>query len=196
MTGRLIQASLCGGVAWFAYQLANQVASSGHALEEAPAPAIALLALTLTVAAYVAMRRQAGLQQRTPAPSAHCRAAEIEMAGLVGAIEESSDAIVIIRADGTIQCVNPAYTRMTGYSAGEVVGHHPCRAQPGLGPAFHDRVRDTVQAGKVWRGEVANRRKNGSLYVEEMSVAPVRDARGVIRKYIAIRRDMTAQIGG
>jgi PAS domain S-box-containing protein len=54
-------------------------------------------------------------------------------------------------------------------------------------------VRETVRAGKVWRGEVANRRKDGSSYVEDITVAPVRDAGGAIQRYIAIRRDMTAR---
>ena len=54
-------------------------------------------------------------------------------------------------------------------------------------------VRETVSAGRVWRGEVPNRRKDGSPYVEDITVTPIRDAAGTLRRYIAIRRDMTAR---
>ena len=67
---------------------------------------------------------------------------------------------------------------MTGYGAGEVIGHNPQRGKPGLGPAFHRQVEEAVGAGKVWRGEVPNRRKDGSCYMENITVAPVRDAGG------------------
>ena len=112
---------------------------------------------------------------------------------MVGAIEEASDAVAITDSEGTIQYVNPAYTRMTGYSAAEVIGHNPRLERSGLGPTFHQQVRETVRTGKVWRGEAANRRKDGCSYVEDITIAPVRDAGGAVRRYIAIRRDMTAR---
>ena len=104
-------------MAWFAYQLANEIASSHSAFQQSPVATIALLALALTVAAYVAMRQQADLVEQTHAQSARDLGAEMEKAGLVSAIEEASDAVVITDSEGTIQYVNPAYTRMTGYSA-------------------------------------------------------------------------------
>ena len=192
-TGMLIKASLGAGVVWFAYQLANGIASARGSLQQSPVGTIAFLALALTVAAYVAMRQQAHLAQQTEAHSARQLGAEIEKAGLVGAIEESSDAVVITDAQGTIEYVNPAYTRMTGYTAAEVVGRNPSREKWGVGPAIHGKVRDTVSAGAVWRGEVPNRRKDGSPYVEDITVAPVLDSGGVVRRYISIRRDTTAR---
>jgi len=192
-TGWLIKASLVGGVVWFAYQLANQLANSQSRLPPSPVATIAFLALALTVAAYVAMRQQADLVRQTHAHSARELGAEVEKAGLVGAIEEASDAVVITDSEGTIQYVNPAFTRMTGYTAEEVIGHNPRRQKTGLGPALHQQVRETVETGNVWRGEAANRRKDGSPYVEDITVAPVRDAGGAIRRYISIRRDVTAR---
>jgi len=186
-TGRLIKAALWGGAIWFAYQLANQIASR-NTFQNSPATTIAFLALSLALAAYVAMRQQAQLAEQT---RAHCLprwGAEMEKA-----VEEASDAIVITDANGTVQYVNPAYTRMTGYSAEEVIGRNPRQEKSGLGPAFHNQVRDSLLAGKVWRGEVANLRKDGTPYVEEISVAPVRDANGTIKRCIAIRRDVTAR---
>jgi PAS domain-containing protein len=99
--------------------------------QQSPAATIAFLALALTVAAYAAMRQQAHLAEANQAQSARDLGAEMEKAGLVGAIEEASDAVVITDGEGTIQYVNPAYTRMTGYSAEEVIGHNPHRQKPG-----------------------------------------------------------------
>lgn len=192
-TGILIKASLAGGVAWFAYQVANGIASSDNTLQRSPVATIAFLALSLTVAAYVAMRQQAHLAAQTEAQSARDLGAEMEKAGLVGAIEEASDAVVITDGAGTIRYINPAYTKMTGYRAEEVIGQDSRLEEWGLGPAFDREVRESVSTGNVWRGEVAARRKDGSPYVEDITVTPVRDARGAIRRYISIRRDMTAR---
>ena len=192
VTGRLIKAALGAGVAWFAYQIANQMASHDR-FQSSAVGTIAFLALALTVAAYVAMRQQADLVCQTRAQSIRELSAEMEKAGLESAIEETSDAVVITDSEGTIQYVNPAYTRMTGYSAEEVIGRNPRLLKNSLGPAVHQQIRETVQEGQVWRGEAANRRKDGSPYVEEITVAPVRDARGGIRRFISIRRDVTAR---
>jgi diguanylate cyclase (GGDEF)-like protein/PAS domain S-box-containing protein len=191
-TGTLIRVSLAGGVAWFGYRLANEIGPFHNALQS-PAATIAILALALTVAAYVAMRLQTDLAAQRHAQSARDLGAQIERAGLVGAIDEASDAVVITDREGTIQYVNPAYTRMTGYSAAEVIGHNPRRGKPDMGAGVHAQVREAVETGKVWRGEATNRRKDGSSYVEEITVAPVRDSSGAVHSYIAIRRDMTAQ---
>jgi diguanylate cyclase (GGDEF)-like protein/PAS domain S-box-containing protein len=192
VTGRLIKASLLGGVAWFAYQLANPIVSH-EAFQQSAVATIAFLALALTVAAYAAMRQQADLAAQSHAQSARNIGAELERAGLVGAIDEASDAVVITDSAGTIQYVNPAYTRMTGYRAEEVIGHNPRLREWDMGSAVHRQVWETVRTGNVWRGEVAARRKDGSPYVEDITVAPVRDADGAIRRYISIQRDMTAR---
>ena len=191
LTGGLIKASLVGGVAWFAYQLANVIQFSHGGAAYSPVATIAFLALALTVAAFVAMRQEADLAEQTQAQCARELGAEMEKAGLVGAIDEASDAVLITDSDGIVEYVNPAYTRMTGYSAGEVIGRDP-RLEPwGLGPATHQRVDETVRAGKIWRGEAANRRKDGTAYVEDITVAPVLGAGGSIRRFISIRRDVT-----
>jgi PAS domain S-box-containing protein len=189
----LIKASLWGAVAWFGYQLANQIADSPNNLQQSPVTTIAFLALAVTVAAYVALRQRDHLAEQTRSQSERDLGAELEKAGLVGAIEEASDAVVIADGEGTIQYVNPAYTRMTGYTAEEVIGQHARRQRPGMSPAFQEQVRETVRNGNIWRGETANRRKDGTPYAEDITVAPVRDAGGAIRRYISIRRDVTAR---
>ncbi|MGO4884674.1 MAG: PAS domain S-box protein [Bryobacteraceae bacterium] len=193
-TSGLIKASLGAGVAWFGYQLANEIAAHQSILNQSPVATIAFLALALSVAAFVAMRQQAELAEQSQVWSEKEVGRAIEKTGLGGAIEEASDAVVIADSDGTIRYVNPAFTRMTGYTAAEVLGDNPVLRN--LSPAaarFHQRVRETVSNGNVWRGEVPNRRKDGSSYVEDITVTPVRDSRGIIRRYIAVRRDVTAR---
>lgn len=193
VTGWLIKVSLYAGVAWFAYQLAMQTYPARHTMRESPVATIAILALSLTVAAYAAIRQQAHLAEQTRARRAQHLGTEAEKAGLLCAVEAACDAVVIADSDGTIQYVNPAFTRMTGYGSGEVIGRNPRLEKPErwMGPALHKQVRDAVHAGKTWRGESANRRKDGSLYDEELTVAAVRDEGGGIRKYVAVRRDIS-----
>src|SRR5580698_3729399 len=123
----LIKVSLVGGMVWFGYQLANQLADPHNRLHESPVATIVFLALALTAAAYVVMRQREHLAARTQSYSA---------------IDDASDAVVITDGEGTIEYVNPAFTRMTGYSAAEVIGINPRRQKPGLGSAFQQQVRE------------------------------------------------------
>ncbi|MGD0363228.1 MAG: PAS domain S-box protein [Bryobacteraceae bacterium] len=118
--------------------------------------------------------------------------ADIEHAGLAAAVEQSADAVVITDRRGQIQYVNPAFAEMTGYSPEEAIGQNPRILKSGLQSAeFYREIWETVAAGRVWNGRVINRRKNGSLYTEEMRITPVRDAHGEIVSYIAIKHDIT-----
>ena len=113
-------------------------------------------------------------------PSASGTHADLERAGLVAAVEQSADAIVICDCGGTIQYVNPAFTAMTGYSCEEAIGQNPRILKSGLQPAgIYKDLWDTVTSGGVWQGELINRRKDGSLYTEEMRIAPVRAGTGI-----------------
>jgi PAS domain S-box-containing protein len=116
----------------------------------------------------------------------------IERAGLVAAVEQAADAIVITGVDGTIRYVNPAFTTLTGYSQAEALGQNPRLLKSGQTPAaVYEELWSTVAAGRVWHGELLNRRKDGSVYREEMQIAPVEGSPGQIVSYIAIKRDVT-----
>ncbi|HUO29581.1 MAG TPA: PAS domain S-box protein [Bryobacteraceae bacterium] len=116
----------------------------------------------------------------------------IERAGLIAAVEQAGDSIVITGADGRIQYVNPAFTAMTGYSSEEAVGQYPRILKSGRHPrAFYEELWNTIRSGRTWRGEVTNRRKDGTFYNEEMRVTPLRNAHGEIVNYMAIKRDVT-----
>src|ERR1022692_113789 len=93
---------------------------------------------------------------------------------------------------GTIQSVNPAFTALTGYTAQEAVGQNPRILKGGNhDEAFYRNLWQTISSGRVWSGELTNRRKDGSLYAEEMTITPLRNAEGVIGRYIAIQQDIT-----
>jgi two-component system sensor histidine kinase/response regulator len=116
----------------------------------------------------------------------------IERAGLVAAVEQAADGIVITDTQGIIQYVNPAFTTLTGYTKEEAAGQNPRILKSGCHPMAHyEDLWNTIRSGRVWHGEVINRRKDGSLYHEEMRINPVRDSLGGIVSYIAIKRDVT-----
>ena len=118
----------------------------------------------------------------------------VDRAGLVAAVEQSADGIVITDTCGEIQYVNGAFTAMTGYTSEEAVWQNPRILNSGLQPAaFYKDLWDTISAGRVWQGELVNRRKDGSFYDEEMRIAPVTDSNGEIAGYIAIKRDVTGR---
>jgi len=111
---------------------------------------------------------------------------------LATAIEQAAETVVITDRDATIQYVNPAFTRTTGYSRDEALGRNPRVLKSGAHDAgFYREMWTTLTAGKLWRGEITNRRKDGTLYLEEATIAPVRDASGRITNYIAIKYDVT-----
>lgn len=110
------------------------------------------------------------------------------------ALEAAANAIMITDASGNIEWINPAYTHLTGYSWEEVYGKNPRILNSGKQKAnvFKD-LWATIRAGKVWRGELVNKRKDGSLYFEEQTVTPLLDESGNIINFIAIKQDVSAR---
>jgi PAS domain S-box-containing protein len=118
----------------------------------------------------------------------------IEQAGLVGAVEQAADGIVLTDASGKILYVNPAFTAITGYTWEEAVGQNPRLLKSGRQTAaFYQELWSVILSGNVWQGEIINRRKDGTFYSEQMRIAPVRDASGETTGYIAIKHDVTEQ---
>ncbi len=109
------------------------------------------------------------------------------------ALEAASEAVVITDREGRIAWVNPAFTRLTGYGAEEALGKTPRILKSGLHPLeFYQALWGTILQGKVWQGEIVNRRKDGTLYTEHMSITPVAEG-GEIRHFIALKRDATQE---
>lgn len=108
------------------------------------------------------------------------------------ALEHRSDMVVVTDTDGTIVYVNDAFTRTTGYPASEAVGGNPRLLRSGMHPpSLYADLWDTVRRGDIWRGELINRRRDGSLYTDAMTVAPIRDPSGTVTHYLATKRDVS-----
>jgi len=107
-------------------------------------------------------------------------------------MEAAANSIVVTDTAGVIQWVNPAFTRLTGYAESEAVGQSTRLLKSGVqGPAAYADLWHTVLAGQVWRGELVNRRKDGSHYHEQMTITPVRGPDGAIAHFVAIKEDVS-----
>jgi PAS domain S-box-containing protein len=123
--------------------------------------------------------------------TAHKRA-KAERIRLMAAIEQVGEAIVMTDAQGIIQYVNPAFKQVTGYRGREVVGQNPRILKSGKqDELFYRDLWDTISNGKTWTGRMVNKRKDGSLYTEEATISPVRDALGQITNYVSVQRDIS-----
>jgi PAS domain S-box-containing protein len=108
------------------------------------------------------------------------------------ALESTADAVAITERDGTITWINPAFTRLTGFAADEAIGHSLSLLRSGKhDDAFYRELWQTILAGKVWDGELTNKRKDGELYVEAQTITPVPDARGDVSHFVAVKRDIS-----
>jgi two-component system, cell cycle sensor histidine kinase and response regulator CckA len=105
----------------------------------------------------------------------------IERTKLIAAVAQAADGIVITDSIGKIQYVNPAFAAMTGYTSEEVVGQSTRILKSGRNPdACYSDLWNTIRSGRIWRGELINRRKDGTLYTEEMRITPVNGPDGEI----------------
>lgn len=110
------------------------------------------------------------------------------------ALQSAANGIVITDRTGTIAWVNPAACAITGYAADELVGQHTRLLKSGEhGPGFYAEIWSTVMRGETWSGTIVNRRKDGSLYHEEQTIAPVVDGSGLVTHFVAIKLDVSAR---
>jgi len=123
------------------------------------------------------------------------QSAEDALRKLSRAVEGSADAIVITNRTGIIEYVNPAFEALTGYSHEEVIGQTPGILKSGeQAPEIYQELWQTILAGKIFRGILVNRKKNGEFYYVEESISPVRDSAGCITHFIANGRDLTDRL--
>ncbi len=118
--------------------------------------------------------------------------AEASEARLAMAVHQAAESIVITDAEGTIQDVNPALEKNSGYSREEAIGQNPRMFGSGKqDAAFYQRMWAVLTDGKVWRGRLTNKRKDGTLHDEEVTISPMRNAAGKTVSYVAVKRDVT-----
>ena len=118
--------------------------------------------------------------------------AEEEAHKLLLATEHSPASIVITDRAGNIEYVNSKFMALTGYSSKEVIGKNPRILKSGeTPPGEYKQMWETITAGREWRGKFHNRKKNGELYWEQASIAPIFDSTGNITHFLAIKEDIT-----
>ncbi len=121
--------------------------------------------------------------------------AEAERLLLATAIEQAAESVEITDADGRIVDVNPAFERTTGYSRGEVIGLKPSILASGEhDQAFYGQLWETLNKGNPWAGNLVNKKKDGRLYEEEVTISPVKNESGRIVNFVAVKRDVTNEI--
>lgn len=122
------------------------------------------------------------------------RRTEARLRQLSQAVEQSPASVVITDASGAIEYVNPRFTHVTGYKQDEVIGQNPRILKSGQQPpAVYRELWRTLISGADWRGELQNRKKNGTLFWESAAISPLRDRDGRITHYVAVKEDITLQ---
>jgi len=120
------------------------------------------------------------------------RQAEASVRKLSQAIEQSPVSIVITNVAGKIEFVNTKFTQITGYDSAEAIGQNPRILKSGeTPPEEYQRLWRTITSGHVWQGEFRNLKKNGELFWEHATIAPVRNTENVITHYVAVKEDIT-----
>jgi diguanylate cyclase (GGDEF)-like protein/PAS domain S-box-containing protein len=111
------------------------------------------------------------------------------------ALNSTANAIVITDKDGIIEWANPAFTCMTGFAIEETLGKRPKElVKSGMQTReFYEILWNTILSGNVWRGEVVNKRKDGTFYTEEMTITPVYAENKTITHFIAVKQDISAR---
>jgi len=117
---------------------------------------------------------------------------ELRLLQLNQAVEQSPVSVIITDLDGNITYVNSRFTTLTAYTLDDVLGKNPRILQSGQTPIeVYRNLWQTINAGKIWKGEFLNKKKNGELYWEDATIAPVLDHNGRTLNFIAVKEDIT-----
>ena len=122
----------------------------------------------------------------------HIKLIELQLKKLSRAVEYSPSSIIITDKSGKIEYVNPKFTMITGYTAEEAIGQYPRIMKSGKqSTELHKELWITIMSGKEWRGELCNRKKNGELYWESVSISSVTNGGSRIVNFVAVKEDIT-----
>lgn len=111
------------------------------------------------------------------------------------AVESLAEAVIVTDPGGEIAYVNPAFETITGYSAEEAIGKNPRILKSGMNPPeLYAGMWATLLKGAVWRGNVVNRRKDGSTYNAQLTISPIRTDTGRVINYVAVQHEVTRQL--
>lgn len=123
------------------------------------------------------------------------RQAEAEREMLLSAMEQVGEAVFITDPRGTIEYINPAFERITGYTRQEAIGRNPRILKSGKqNDKFYKKMWETISGGETFKGRMINKRKDGTLYSDEATISPVFSDSGRIVAYVSVKRDVTSQL--
>lgn len=118
--------------------------------------------------------------------------AEYQLRKLSQAVEQSPATVVITNTQGIIEYVNPKFTELTGYTLEEAIGQNPSVLKSGeQSDEFYKEIWETISSGKEWKGEFHNKKKNGEMYWETALISPIKNEKGEITHYLAVKEDST-----
>ncbi len=121
--------------------------------------------------------------------------ADAEREKLMLAIEQSGEAIIVTDAQGTIEYVNPMFESVSGFSRDEVIGQNPRILKSDQhDESFYSEMWAILSSGRIWKGRIVNKRKDGALYTEDTTISPVFDSSRHIVNFVALKRDVTEHI--
>ncbi|MEN8806109.1 MAG: PAS domain S-box protein, partial [Desulfobacterales bacterium] len=142
---------------------------------------------TLIVTAFIAF-----FMQRNQTITRRVHEATSELKKVSEAVAQSPVSVVITAKDGTIEYVNPTFSKVTGYSTDEAIGQNPRVLKSGdLPQSFYQELWDTILSGKIWQGELINRKKSGEEFWESASISPIVNDEGLITHFVAVKEDIT-----
>ena len=118
-----------------------------------------------------------------------------QMTRLAAVVEQATESVVITDVNGNIVYANPCFEKTTGYSVTEVLGQNPRILKGGnQDHAFYKELWSTITAGNTWQGVFINKRKDGSIFHEEATLFPIKNASGEIINYAAVKNDVTDRV--
>ncbi len=137
-----------------------------------------------------AVRRHADeLEERVIARTAEL---EHERKRTAAILDTAGEGIIFTDASGTIEYINQALERLTGYESREALGQNPRLWKSGqTSPALYHEMWDTIKRGRIWQGELVNRHKDGRLYDAALTIAPLYNADGQLAGFVGVQRDIT-----
>ena len=119
---------------------------------------------------------------------------ESSLRKLSKAVEQSSASVLVTDINGNIEYVNPSFTETTGFQKNEVIDRNPRMWKSNQTPReVYENLWKTIKSGNNWRGEILNKKKNGELYWEFNSISPIKNEKGEITHFVAVKEDVTQQ---
>jgi len=155
---------------------------------------LAILYAIITLIIIVVLLKKIKIKEILEIAAFERKKAEAEIKKLSIAVEQSANVIVITNIDGDIEYTNPKFTELTGYSAEEAHGQNPRILNAGTQEKeYYNKLWKTITAGKTWKGEFHNKKKNGEYFWEQVTITPIKNEEDEIINYLSIKEDFTAR---